>query len=368
MAKINGFEFISPDKWRFLNNAEVEKAALRAAEYDKRNFHFDNLEYHVEEYLRQWGLTQLIEVYGYPENWLWLANASKRNANIVIKDENNRSLALVAARYFGESDLEFEQAGHALQSDLENIETVRFGIVTDGRRIAFLCKNADEQIGDYKTITDFPVYLQLKNYVETNQLPDLSTTTHKFQKLPAPKHFVKTNAGTSLSELAVKNYDDASVALANNSRSVNRRTIAAVLGAALLVLLGAWYITRSEPRADAQSSPFKDDTVQAAENKDQPNSKTSIQNAVTVKPLAAPNNSAPSRRQNPNSLTQSAPRETDATGALKLNRQELNVMQNQPVGAAPSSRKAPPKTTVSSAQTAETLPPNRKIIRQPFTQ
>lgn len=368
MAKINGFEFISPDKWRFLKDAAVEQAAQRAAEYEKRNFHFDNLEHHVEEYLRQWGLMQLIEVYGYPENWLWLSNASKRNANIVIKDENNRSLALVAARYFGETDLDFEKAGHELQSDLEDIETVRFGIVTDGRRIAFLCKNVDEQIDDYKTIADFPVYQELRKYVETNQFPELPATAHKFQKLPAPKVSLKTNPSLNSGQSVA---EDPIVVSAFNSKSFNRRTFAAILSAVLLILLGAWYITRSEPRADAQVSPFRE-INQPPENSDKTIIKSPGQNAAADKPVSVTSISPARqpRRTTQNVVRQSAaPREIASDGTLKLNQQDINAMQSRPTGASPSSRSAQSKIKNSAAATAiAPLPKDRRIIRQPFMQ
>ncbi|MEP6924738.1 MAG: hypothetical protein ABI954_09760 [Pyrinomonadaceae bacterium] len=349
MAKFHGFEFISPDKWLFMNNAEVEKAAQRAAEYAERNFNFDNLEQHIEEYLRQWALAQLIEVYGYPENWLWLAKASKRNANIVIKDETNRSLALVAARYFGDSDLEFEQAGHDLQSDLEDIETVRFGIVTDGRRIAFLCKNSDEQIGDYKTIADFPNYLEFKSYLETNQLPALPATTHKFQKLPAPKRSSKPVSAT-VSQATEKMEPPATVSSKFQLNRSNRRTIAAILGMVLLILLGAWYITRSEPRVNGQTSAS--DEIQT-EKTDSPNLKTN-----------EPLDKSPSisRRQGHNAPKQTERRAIDLDGRVILNRKDMSVMQSRPT-VIPSSGKPEPKV----AQPTSTLPSNRKIIAQPYT-
>lgn len=350
MAKFHGFEFISPDKWLFLNNAEVEKAAHRAAEYAERNFYFDNLEQHIEEYLRQWALAQLISVYGYPENWFWLANTSKRNANIVLKDETNRTLALVAARYFGDSDLEFEQAGHNLQSDLEDIETVRFGIVTDGRRIAFLCKNSDEQIGDYKTIADFPDYLDFKSYLDTNQLPKLPATNHKFQKLPAPQRSSKPISATVSSQAVEKvEFSDASSKFQFNS--LNRRTIAAVLGTVLLILLGAWYITRSEPRVNGQTA------ASGAETQTEKSNAHLKSMAPSDKPSSVP------RRQGRNALKQNERREIDLEGRIILNRKDISVMQSRsPVN--PNSGTPEPK---GATPPASTLPSNRKIIRQPYT-
>lgn len=365
MSKINGFELISPDKWRFLNNAEVEQAAQRAAEFHKRNFHFDNLEYHIEEYLRQWGLAQLIERYGYPENWLWLSNASKRNANIVIKDESNRSLALVAARYFGESDLDFEQAGHELQSDLEDIETVRFGIVTDGRRIAFLCKTSDDQIGDYQTIADFPEFKDLKRYVETNQLPDLPPTTQRFQKLPAPKRPAKLKSVAPLGQLADKS--DFPIASGTSvSNNFSRRTIAAILGAVLLVLLGAWYITRSEPRVNGQD--YAAETNTKTEKDSQTNVKTSVvQTAPQIR--SSGNSVTASRRQRSGaSKHNESPSGADSNDSLKLNSQEFSVMQTRSLGASPSSRTSKQSKAVTPPPAVSAESSNRKIIKQPFVQ
>ena len=366
MPKIKAFEFISPDKWRFLNNAEVEQAAARATEFVERHFNIDNLEHHIEEYLRQWILVQLTAVYHYPENWLWLTNSSKRNANIVIKDENNRSIALVAARFFGESDLDFEQAGHQLQSDLEEIETVRFGIVTDGRRIAFLCRNTDDQIGDYRTIADFPEYSDLKKYLETNQLPKLAvSTTQKFQKLPTPKSQPKSAAVNTNEQQPNKNRRLSFFAPKSKSYTSNRRAIAVVLGTVVLILLGAWYITKSEPIASGQSS---EKAITEPESE-----KSTVKNAASPsvlpdKPVissVAPSGGRAVSSRPQKSSRQNPMRELEPDGTIKLNREEMSVMQSRPIMMAPSSRNTQSKVATQGSSTSETQSSNRKIIRLP---
>ncbi len=365
MPKIKAFEFISPDKWRFLNNAEVEQAAGRATEFVERHFDIDNLEQHIEEYLRQWVLAQLTETYHYPENWLWVTNSAKRNANVVLKDENNRSIALVAARFFGESELDFEQAGHQLQSDLEEIETVRFGIVTDGRRIAFLCRNTDDQIGDYRTIADFPEYEDLKKCLETNQLPKLAvSTSQKFQKLPTPKPQPKS-AKALVNEQPNKNRRFSLFSPKSKSYASDRRAIAVVLGAVLLILLGAWYITKSEPIASGQS-PEKAAAVEPERN-ERTTIRTASPSVLSDKPVASstvPSGHGATSSRSQKSSRQSPMRELEPDGTIKLNREEISVMQNRPIVMAPSTRNTQSKVG-PPVSTSETQSSNRKIIRLP---
>ena len=367
MPKIKPFEFISPDKWRFLNNAEVEQAAHRATEFVERHFNIDNLEHHIEEYLRQWILVQLTEVYHYPENWLWLTNSAKRNANVVIKDENNRRVALVAARFFGESDLDFEQAGHQLQNDLEEIETVRFGIVTDGRRIAFLCRNTDDQIGDYRTIADFPEYSDLKRYLETNQPPKLPVSTNqKFQKLPPPKSQAKPVVA-SISDQPKKKTRFSLFAPQSQSYGSDRRAIAVVCGAVLLILLGAWYVTKSEPIASGQTAE------NAAATESERIDQTAVRMAAPIiLPDKSPVNSASASSGRASSVSRPQKssrrillRELESDGTIKLNREEISVMQSRPIMMAPSTRNTQSKTVPSVSSTSEAQSSNRKIIRLP---
>ena len=358
--KIKAFEFIAPKDWRFLTNSEVRQTAKRAAEFARRNFHFEHLEQHVEEYLRQWVARELIEVYGYAEGWLWLADTTKRSANLVIRDEQNSTLALIAARYFGDDDLKFETACQDLQSDLEAIETARFGLVTDGRRVSFLSKTDDEQIGDYQTIADFPNAAELKIFVETKQLSALPLVSSKFQKLPAPK----TAELPALEKHSAPKLPKPKT-IAKKPKSVGR-AISLCGGAAAICAAGVWFaMSGGGSNADAMK-PTQTTVAPTAANK---SDDASVKNQL-VKSVVTPDKStvaAPRQTARGKSDKNRTSREVNPDGTVKLTREDLSVMQMRPI--RPAAQPPQPKVfTAPTTNNVKTVTPEseRKIIQQPF--
>lgn len=63
MPKIRPFYLIKPDDWLCKNHSYV------AAEYRKAKDNPQSNEYHIEEYVRQWMLRELINTYNYPHEW-----------------------------------------------------------------------------------------------------------------------------------------------------------------------------------------------------------------------------------------------------------------------------------------------------------
>jgi type I restriction enzyme M protein len=64
MPKIRPFYLIEPDNWLCKGNQSVLSEYKRAVASPQSN------EYQIEEYVRQWVLRELLEIYGYPESWM----------------------------------------------------------------------------------------------------------------------------------------------------------------------------------------------------------------------------------------------------------------------------------------------------------
>jgi len=60
---IKPFYKISPDKWLLTNNSDVAAAQTKAIANPEMD------ETHIEEYVRQWVLKELIDTYSYPADW-----------------------------------------------------------------------------------------------------------------------------------------------------------------------------------------------------------------------------------------------------------------------------------------------------------
>ncbi|MDR0556330.1 MAG: hypothetical protein LBG43_00445 [Treponema sp.] len=60
MALMGNFYLIEPDSRLFSSNGDVLKAKRRASEYLSINRSYRNIENHIEEFVRQWTLKQII--------------------------------------------------------------------------------------------------------------------------------------------------------------------------------------------------------------------------------------------------------------------------------------------------------------------
>ena len=70
MTRLATFILIPPSSWLFQEIGLIAGRAIIANEYRKTNKSLKKAEYHIEEFIRQWIIQQLITTYEYPEDWL----------------------------------------------------------------------------------------------------------------------------------------------------------------------------------------------------------------------------------------------------------------------------------------------------------
>ena len=70
MTRLATFNLIPPSSWLFQEIGLIAGRAIIANEYRKTNKSLKKAEYHIEEFIRQWIIQQLITTYEYPEDWL----------------------------------------------------------------------------------------------------------------------------------------------------------------------------------------------------------------------------------------------------------------------------------------------------------
>ncbi len=186
MTNLTGFELVAPDQWLFTENISVKSSQQRAREYHERDFKLENVEQRLEEYVRQWIARKLIEHYGYHKVNFSLVAASESFVNLIVRDDQETTRAFVAAGYFGAEDSDFAVAASALQSELDTSETVFFGLITDGARLAFLLKNDLENPRTINNAADFPTLSELVFFADSGEQPTLPPVADKFYKLEQP--------------------------------------------------------------------------------------------------------------------------------------------------------------------------------------
>lgn len=388
MAKIRAFEFITPDKWHFTHRAKVQLAVQKAKEFAAKDFQFENLEHQIDEYLRQWVLRELIETYGYPETQIAVDELLKTTDNskivgIAVKNEKKEIVAVVLTGSFGETDFDFENACHKLQSDLDSVGSAFFGMVTDGRRLACLVKSDGESITDYQTVADFPTFEEFRGFTQTGQFPAHKAVTQRFQKLPAPKPFVQ-NIEPSVMAKAVKksnasspNYFKPAAVKANLPQSTTkpRKSMASMAGfvacLAILALGGAWYAgafdkrpvntvsqpATTTPKTDADSLKTKVETNAAKPSATVQN--VPVTGPTTYDDLPAQTASRPEKRGK-------SGRGVNSDGTIKLSDQDIAIMQTRPA-ANPNAKQmqskvySQPQTTAQSATIQK-----RQVIKNPY--
>lgn len=156
---IKPFYKISPDKWLLTNNSDVAAAQTKAIANPEMD------ETHIEEYVRQWVLKELIETYSYPADWfgeriiveerVQMATMLKE-ADISIKNERNKTFLYIETKKSGVSRPEFDLAEGQLMGYLSSTHTATIGMVTDGRTTKCIVKKIDPNDFDY--IPDIPSY------------------------------------------------------------------------------------------------------------------------------------------------------------------------------------------------------------------
>jgi len=159
--KIRPFYKIDPKDWLFTNNPDVAVARKKALGNPKLD------EEHIEEYVRQWVLKELIETYGYPREWLGerivieetvqMATMEKE-ADVSIKNERHKTFLFIETKNAGIQKLEYDKAEKQLMGYLSSTHTATVGMITNSRATKCLVKKIDPNDFDY--IPDIPSYDQ----------------------------------------------------------------------------------------------------------------------------------------------------------------------------------------------------------------
>ncbi|MEH1926291.1 restriction endonuclease subunit M [Nostoc sp.] len=165
MSAFGNFFLIDPQRWMFSTHGDVVEGKRRAQEWFDRHGTYEGAELNIEEFVRQWALFQLLDVYKYPKDWLGeriiieepvKMGSTEKEADISIKNVNRRTFLYIETKKFGISDEEFKQAERQLETYLASTHTATIGLVTDGNRVKTLRKRIDPNDFDY--IADLPAY------------------------------------------------------------------------------------------------------------------------------------------------------------------------------------------------------------------
>jgi len=165
MPKIGTFYTVPPDQWLLGTHGDVLEAKARAKEWLKLKGSFDGAEKVIEEFVRQWALKQLIEVYRYPKEWLGeritieepvKMGSGEKEADIALKNENRRPFLYVETKVLDIPEQGFHEAERQLESYLASTHTATIGLLTDGKRVKCIRKKVDPNDFDY--VPEIPAY------------------------------------------------------------------------------------------------------------------------------------------------------------------------------------------------------------------
>lgn len=159
--KINPFYKIHPDDWILTSNPDIAVARKKALENPQLD------ERHIEEYVRQWVLRELLDTYGYPKEWLGdrvvveetvqMATMEKQ-ADISIKNERYKTFLFIETKNSDITTIEFDKAEKQLMGYLSSTHTATVGMITNGKITKSIVKKIDPNDFDY--IPDIPSYDQ----------------------------------------------------------------------------------------------------------------------------------------------------------------------------------------------------------------
>lgn len=165
MAQIGSFYLVPPEEWLFSSHGDVIEGKRRAEDWHQKSGNYDGAEYSIEEFVRQWALRQLIDVYKYPAEWIGeriiieepvKMGSSTKEADVSIKNANRRTFLYIEVKKRGVSEDEFKEAERQLETYLASTHTATIGLVTDGEKVRTLRKKIDPNDFDY--IADLPAY------------------------------------------------------------------------------------------------------------------------------------------------------------------------------------------------------------------
>lgn len=185
MARIGAFYMVSPEDWYFTTHGDVVEAKRRAEEYRRKHGTLDGAEYHIEEFVRQWALHQLVSKYNYPASWIGeriiieesvRMGSTEKQADISIRNTSRRTFIYLEVKKRGVDAEEFNGAEKQLESYLSSTHTATIGLVTDGDRVKAIRKKIDPNDFDY--ISDIYQY-EGGQIVHSKLVRDVPATSDK---------------------------------------------------------------------------------------------------------------------------------------------------------------------------------------------
>jgi hypothetical protein len=166
MAKLGRFVRIPAAEWLFQDHGDVARAREQAERYQAQYGSLEGVETRVEEYVRQWILRQLIDTYGYPEDWVESGRLKIEHriaigsrfcqADIALLHPDGRPFLLVETKAYNIADRDYRYARGQLESYLSATHSAALGVLTDGRRTSVLRKQMSR--GDFALERDLPAY------------------------------------------------------------------------------------------------------------------------------------------------------------------------------------------------------------------
>jgi type I restriction enzyme M protein len=179
VAAISNFYIVTPDEWLFTSHGDVVEGRRRAEKYYALHGTYEGAEYLIEEFVRQWGLAELIRTYNYPADWIGeriiieesvKMGSTEKEADISIKNVNRRTFLYIEAKKRGVSEDEFISAERQLETYLASTHTATIGMIIDGDRIRTIRKKIDPN--DFEYIPDLPAY-GLETRIKTQLVREL---------------------------------------------------------------------------------------------------------------------------------------------------------------------------------------------------
>lgn len=165
MAKLRDFQVIPPEDWLFQTHADVKACRVRADEHFATHGTYDGAERHIEEFVRQWVLRELLDAYDYPREWLGerivieepvKMGSSTKEADISLRNSSRRTFLYVETVVRGCAEAWFSEKERQLETYLSATHTATIGLVTDGDTTRFVRKKIDPN--DFEYIADVPAY------------------------------------------------------------------------------------------------------------------------------------------------------------------------------------------------------------------
>jgi type I restriction enzyme M protein len=194
--KLKPFYKVEPAQWFCTSNPDVAAAQAKAISEPEKD------ERHIEEYVRQWVLRELIDTYGYPKDWLGeriiveetvqMATMLKQ-ADVSIKNDRHKTFLFIETKKSDITKQDFDAAEAQLMGYLSSTHTATVGMVTNAKTTRCLVKKIDPNDFDY--IPDIPEYDQRGLRQKTRLTRDLTP------------EMVKAGAKTGLTPITEK-FDD----------------------------------------------------------------------------------------------------------------------------------------------------------------